>query len=86
MQCPNYRDRFLSVSDDSEIFRKAIQYAVDAAYESRFNRSPKQIRSDLTRRLGLLRFELATSEIDEWALEISEGQRIQIRIQGGSRR
>jgi hypothetical protein len=76
---------FLNVSEDSQKFRHALQYAVDAAYISRFGRSHKQIKSDLTARLGRLRFELDAGEIDEWALEISEGQRIQIRIQGGSR-
>jgi hypothetical protein len=63
---------FLSVSEDSQISREALQYAVDAAYTSRFGRSPKQIMSDLTARLGRLKFELDAGEIDEWALEISE--------------
>jgi hypothetical protein len=39
-------------------------------------------RSDRSSRRGWirLRLELDAGEIDEWALEISEGQRIQIRI------
>ena len=71
---------FLSVSDFSQKSRELIQYAVDAAYKSRFSRSPEQIRSDLIARLGRLNLELDVGEIEEWALEISEGQRIQIRI------
>jgi hypothetical protein len=73
---------FLSVSDVSQKSRKVIQYAVDVAYKSRFGRSPEQIRSDLIVRLGRLSRELDAGEIEEWALEISEGQRIQIRIHG----
>ena len=60
--------------------RRALQHAVDDAYESRSGRLPDEIRSGLIARLGQLRFELTDAEIDEWALEISEGQRIQIRM------
>jgi hypothetical protein len=63
-----------------------VQYAMNATYRSRFGRSPEQIRSDLIARLGPLNLELDAGEIEEWALEISEGQRIQIRIHGGPRR
>jgi hypothetical protein len=73
------------VSDLSQKSREVVQYAIDAAYESRFGRSPEQIRSDLMARLGRLNRELDAGEIEEWALEISEGQRIQIRIDGGAR-
>lgn len=70
----------------SQESRKAVQYAIGAAYKSRFGRSPEQIRSDLIARLDRLNLELDAGEVEEWALEISEGQRIQIRIHGGSRR
>jgi hypothetical protein len=73
---------FLSVSDISQKSREVIQYAVDAAYKSRFGRSPDQIRSDLIARFGRLNLELDAGEVEEWALEISEGLRIQIRIHG----
>jgi hypothetical protein len=74
------------VSDISQKSKEALQYAIDAAYKSRFGRSPKQIRTDLIARFGRLDFELDAGEIEEWALEISEGQRIQIRFRGRSRR
>jgi hypothetical protein len=74
------------VSDISQKSRKVVQYAIDSAYKSRFGQSPKQIRSDLIARLGLLNLGLDAGEIEEWALEINEGQRIQIRIHDGSRR
>jgi hypothetical protein len=54
--------------------------SLDVAYESRYARMPEEIRLDLIARLGLLNSELNTGEIDERALEISEGQRIKIRI------
>jgi uncharacterized protein YbcI len=73
------------VSDISQKSREVIQFAIDAAYKSRLGRSPEQIRSDLIAGLGRLNLELDVGEIEEWALEISEGQRIQIRIHGGSR-
>jgi hypothetical protein len=76
----------LSVSDISQKSRALVQYAIDAAYKSSFGRSPQQIRSNLIARLGRLNLELDAGEIEEWALEISEGQKIQIRIQGGSLR
>lgn len=67
-----------------------VQHAVDDAYESRSGWRPDEIRSSLIARLGQLRYELTDAEIDEWALEISEGQRIQIRmkrngVSGGGR-
>jgi hypothetical protein len=68
------------VSELSKHSRQVLQHAVDDAYESRFGRLPEQIRSDLIARLGRLRFDLSPVEIDEWALEISEEQRIQVRI------
>ena len=68
----------------SQESREAVQYAIDVAYNSRFGRSPEEIRSDLIARLGLLNVELDTEAIEGWALEISEGLRIQIRINGGS--
>jgi hypothetical protein len=58
---------------------------MDGAYKSRSGRSPEQIRLDLITRLGRLNLELDAGEIEEWALEISEGQRIQIRIHSGLR-
>jgi hypothetical protein len=70
------------VSDISHKSREVVQYAIDAADKSRLGRSPEQIRSDLIARLGRLHLELDAGEIEEWALEISEGQRIQIRIHG----
>jgi hypothetical protein len=73
------------VSDISQKLREALQYAIDATYKSRLGRSPEQIRSDLIARLGRLNLVLDAGEIEEWALEISEGQEIYIRIQGGSR-
>ena len=76
---------FSSVSDISQKSWEALQYAVDATYKSRFGRSPEQVRSDLIARLGRLNLELESGEIEGWALEISEGQRIQIRMHGGSR-
>ena len=83
---PRQSRPFLSVSDISRKSRGVVQYAIDAAYKSRFGRSPEQIRSDLIARLDRLNIELDAGEIEEWALEISEGQRILIRIQGGTRR
>jgi hypothetical protein len=74
------------VSDISQKSREALQHAVDATYKSRFRRSPEQLRSDLIARLGQLNLELDAGQIGEWVVEISEGQRIQIRIPGGSRR
>lgn len=73
------------MSDISQKSREALQYAVGATYKSRLGRSPEQIRSDLIARLGRLNLELDAGAIEEWALEISEGQEIYIRIQGGSR-
>jgi hypothetical protein len=70
------------VSDICQKSREAVQYAIDGAYKSRFGQSPEQIRSDLIVRLGRLNLELDAGEIEEWALEISEGQRIRIRIHG----
>ena len=86
--CANFRRcrPFSSVSEISHESREALQYAVDATYKSRFGPSPEQIRSDLIARLGRLNLELDTGQIGEWAEEISAGQRIQIRIQRGSRR
>jgi uncharacterized protein YbcI len=83
---PGWSRPFLSVSDISQKSREVVQFAIDAAYKSRFGRSPEQIRTDLIARLGRLNLELDAGEVEEWALEISEGQRIQIRIHGGSRR
>jgi hypothetical protein len=75
---------FLSVSEMSQESRRVLQYAVDLAYELKSGRSPEEVRSDLITRLGQLRLELDGDEIDGWALEISEGQRIQIRIKSKS--
>jgi hypothetical protein len=72
------------VSVISHESREAVQHAIDVAYNSRFGRSPRQIRSDLVARLRLLNVELDAEAIEGWALEISEGLRIQIRIDGGS--
>jgi hypothetical protein len=72
------------VSELSKRSRESLQGVVDASYRYRFGRSPVEIRSDLIARLSRLSLELDAGEIDEWALEISEGQRIQIRTQGGS--
>jgi hypothetical protein len=76
------RERYRQETLHSQAFRRAVQDAVDAAYESRLGRSPGQIKSVLTTRLELLKNELSAEEIGEWALEISEGVRVQIRIQG----
>lgn len=65
--------------------RRALQHAVDDAYESRSGWRPEEIRSDLISRLGQFRCELTDAEIDEWALEISEGPRIHIRMKGKRR-
>jgi hypothetical protein len=69
------------VSDISQKSREALQHAVAATYKSRLGQSPEQIRSDLIARLGPMNLELDAGEIEEWALEISEGQEIYIRIQ-----
>ena len=74
------------MSDIYQKSREALQYAVYATYKSSFGQSLEQIRSDLITRLGQLNLELDAGQIDEWAEEISERLRIQIRIQGGSRR
>ena len=74
------------MSDISHKSREVVQNAIDVVYKSRLGRSTEQIRSDLIARLGRLNLELDVGEIEEWALEISEGQCIQIRIHGGSRR
>jgi hypothetical protein len=73
------------MSGMSKKARKVPQDAVDAAYKSRSGRSPEQIKSDLIARLGRLNLELDAGEIEEWAFEISEGQRSQIRTHDGSR-
>lgn len=64
----------------SQESRRALQHAVDDVYESRSGWLPEEIRSGLIARLGEFRFELTDAESDGWALEISEGQRIQIRM------
>jgi hypothetical protein len=74
------------VSDIYQRSREPLQYAVYATYKSSFGQSLEQIRSDLITRSGQLNLELDAGQIDEWAVEISEGLRIQIQIQGGSRR
>ena len=79
-------ETFLRVSDISQKSREVVQYAIDADYKSRFGRSSEQITADLIARLGRLNLELNAGDTEEWALEISEGQRIRIRIFGGSRR
>ena len=73
------------MSDIYQKSREALQYAVYATYNSSFSQSLEQIRSDLITRLGQLNLELDAGQIDEWTVEISEGLRIQMRIQGGSR-
>jgi hypothetical protein len=35
--------------------------------------------------VGASQVEFKAGEIDEWALKISEGQRIRVRLRGGSR-
>jgi len=71
---------FTNVSNISQQSRQALQHALDVAYESRSGRTPEEIRLDLMVTLSRLRLELSAGEIEGWALEISEGQRIQIRI------
>jgi hypothetical protein len=46
----------------SQESRRALQHAVDDAYESRFGWQPEEIRSGLIARLGQLRFELTDAE------------------------
>jgi hypothetical protein len=69
----------------SQEFRRTLQHALDDAYESRSGWQLEEIRSGLIARLGQLRLELTAAEIDGWALEISEGQRIHIRMKGKRR-
>ena len=83
---PGWPRPFLSVSDTSQKSREVVQCALDAAYKSRFGRSPEQIKSDLIARLGPLNLELDAGDIQGWVLEICEGRRIQIRMHGGLRR
>ena len=42
----------MSVSDIPKKSRETVQFAVDAAYQSRFGGSPEQIRSDPIAGLG----------------------------------
>jgi hypothetical protein len=64
----------------SQESRKAVQLAVDVAYKSRLGLSLEQIGSDLIELLEL-NCDLDAQEIEGLAVEISEGLKIQIRIQ-----
>jgi hypothetical protein len=81
---PGWSRPFLSVSDISQKSRNWSSTPSTPLTSRGLARHPS--RSDLIARLGRLNLELDAGEIEEWALEISEGQRIQIRTQGGSRR
>ena len=68
------------MSNISPESRQELQHAVDVAYETRTCRQPEAVRLDLIARVARLELELDIEDIDGWALDITEGHRIQIRI------